>query len=310
MGLARRSLPGATRWAVAVALLVATGCRSAALSAARTAGAPSDATEPTHVRVLNLNAWMLPGFSEVMSDRLARLPAALLKEQADVICLQEIWTPSVRTRLVEGLGPGHNASSSVRGGLVTLSRHPIVEQEFLAFPIMKGLAVQELVAGKGILLTVLEVPGGRLRVANTHLAWDPKPEGARTHQLAYLRKTLEALEDLPLVLSGDLNTALNEQEGGLTAAGEALQALGFAHADPLAGGRLGDLPADVERPSLIPTRVGWPPEPRSGWTPDHILCRDGLWRTTMARGYRVILATSDEALSDHSGLCVDLVLAP
>lgn len=275
-----------------------------------TVGGHPGATEPTRVRVLNLNAWLLPSFSKIMTERLARLPAALKAEAPDVICLQEIWTPSARTKIVEALAPDFHASSAVRGGLLTLSRHPIVEQEFLPFPITKGLTLQELIAGKGILLTVLEVPGGRLRVVNTHLAWDPKPDGARTRQLAFLRKTMEPLTDLPLLLAGDLNTALSQDDGWPTADGEALRALGLAHADPLAGRRLGDLPAGTVRPSLVPTRVGWPPRPESGWTPDHILFRDGLWRTVLARDYRVIYATSDEALSDHRGLCVDIVLAP
>jgi len=279
------------------ALLTLAACRGAVVSQAR-------------VRVLSLNAWMLPSFSKLMAERLARLPTALKAQTPDVICLQEIWTPSARAQIVEALAPDFHASSAVRGGLVTLSRSPIVEQEFLPFPVTKGLTLQELIAGKGILLTVLEVPGGRLRVANTHLAWDPKPDGARTLQLAFLRKTLAPLTDLPLLLAGDLNTALSRDDGAPTADGAALAALGLAHADPLAGQRLGDLPTATARSSLVPTRVGWPPRPESGWAPDHILFRDGLWRTVLARDYRVLFATSDEALSDHRGLCVDIMLAP
>lgn len=291
----------------ALAVLTTAGCAQRPGELLATGAPRRSAVGVTRVRVLSLNTWLLPGFSKQMAQRLARMPAAIRAESPDVICLQEVWLPTTRDGLAEQLGPEYAATEERRGGLVTLSRWPIVAQEFVPFPVVEGMSTEERLAGKGLLLSVLDAPGGRLRVVNTHLAHQRGPN--RAH-IEALRAQVARLDDLPLVLAGDLNHALGMRplDGSLEYADWC--GLGFCHADPIASGRWGDRIRGEPPPRVVPTRPGWPPEERGGWAPDHVLVRDSLWRTVSPRSYRVLFTTPAEALSDHRGLLVDLELAP
>jgi endonuclease/exonuclease/phosphatase family metal-dependent hydrolase len=265
------------------------------------------ASEVPRVRLLSLNTWLLPGFSKAMPERLARMPEALRAERPDVICLQEVWLPATRDTLAQALAPEYAASEGRAGGLLTLSRFPIVVQEFVPFAPVAGMSVEERLAGKGLLVTVLDAPGGRLRVVNTHLAHE-RP--ANHEHAAEMRPLLAGWTDLPLVLAGDLNRSMGQGPWNDAVELGRWHASGFSHADPVADGRWGDLAPGAPPPRPIPTRCGWPPDETNAWAPDHVLVRDAYDRSVSARGYRVLFTTADDALSDHRALLVELELAP
>jgi endonuclease/exonuclease/phosphatase family metal-dependent hydrolase len=139
----------------------------------------------------------------------------------DVACLQEVVFRR-RVALLRSLAPGHPHVAHrpflavTLGGLVTLSRWPIVAQRFVAYR-TRGRwwnAVSDRLIRKGLLLTELDVAGRRLVVINTHLLanyaadWSPGSHYAQLEdrQLSQLADVVDGLDPaLPLVVAGDLN---------------------------------------------------------------------------------------------------------
>jgi endonuclease/exonuclease/phosphatase family metal-dependent hydrolase len=245
---------------------------------------------PRAWRVASYNAWGVP-FSKDLAGRFRRLPPALLALEPDVICLQEVWAEPQREAIRVALEGRYRVAASRGGGLFLASRFPILEESFTAFPSFEGLSLVERLARKGWLEAVLDAPGGRVRVVTTHLAL----EGPRHLQLEVLARHLDARRDLPVVLAGDLNTSATD------ASFRRLVEAGWRDARDV------ERAADGAPAPRAPTRVGWPRSGRpGGWSPDHVLLRDGL----SALRTRLALDTPEAALSDHNLLLVDLAREP
>ena len=221
----------------------------------------------------------------------------------DVLCLQEVFLPSTRAQIVAGLGAGYTCTEGTAGGLLVASRHPIEETTFTAFPLHPDLALTERLARKGFLEVVVATPGGPLRVVTTHLAAEWSEDGARRQQQDLLLATLATRTEEPLLLAGDLNTAVVTGRGP-TAAWRALASRGYAHAEPPRRG------PDGEWAPPTPTRVGWPRgEARRAWTPDHVLVRGTPAVRADFVSYAVGFDTPETAVSDHNLLLATLRLA-
>ncbi len=250
------------------------------------------------LRVVSYNAWGVP-FSSALGKRFRELPAAVVGFEPDIVCLQEIWVPSFRRKLILGLGSGFHVAKSAGGGLMVASRFPIVAENFTAFPEYKGLALEERIARKGLLEVVLDTPRGPLRVVTTHLAL----RGPRAKQLGYILKRLHDLRDMPLIFAGDLNTPPVRVGGVLDVNYARCLAQGLIDCNPPKEDANGIL---VEGP---PTRVGWPrPRPGRGWRPDYVFYRPNgkpLRHVT----FRMELNIPETALSDHNLLLVDFELS-
>lgn len=239
---------------------------------------------PPTFRVVSFNVWGVPIAAD-LAARFQRLPAALRQQEADVLCLQEVWTRKQRDDLAAALAPTYTMAAPDRGGLLLASRHAISVAAFTPFSASEGLSLVERVAGKGWLEAVVELPGGPVRVVTTHLAH----RGPREQQLAELLDALVSKRDLPLVLAGDFNLDANHPA--------------FARARDL-GLRHARAHEDGSVPEGPPTRVGWPRLPGevgSGWRPDHVLVR-GL--ACAAEG--LACEAHETALSDHNLLWVEV----
>lgn len=168
------------------------------------------------VRVLTLNT-LFQGHSRA---RLGVLAGILESADYDVVCLQEVISPLNLTRLrraVKSYPHVAHASSFpvVRGGLVTLSRLPIVRRTYRAFTPTRP-ARPEWLMRKGALFTRVRLPGpgGFLTVVNTHLSanmdmdWAPsnvytKTEESELRELAAHIGRIDAAETM--VVMGDFN---------------------------------------------------------------------------------------------------------
>ena len=263
-----------------LALLAAPGCGRSGISGGPSASADA-ARRP--LGVVTCNVWGLP-VAAALTERLARLPAALRALDADVVCLQEVWTASQRADLAAGLAPALTVAPVHGGGLLLAARGVIREARFRPFPAFPGLSLVERIAGKGWIEAIVETRRGTIRVVTTHLAH----RGPQAAQLDHLLAHLPVDDGLPLVLAGDFNLAPDDE------ALAALRALGLADARPPR--RREDGTWDVGPP----TRVGWPrteAHPSRGWCPDHIHVR-GL----MCVEAGLALDTPATALSDHNAV--------
>ncbi|MGI5205905.1 endonuclease/exonuclease/phosphatase family protein [Spirillospora sp. CA-108201] len=166
------------------------------------------------VRVLTFNTL----FKGEARARMGVLAETIERSDYDVVCLQEVisWRVLRLLRRVAVSYP-HVACLPlfplVRGGLVTLSRHPITRRHFRAYAPAPPVRPEWLL-GKGALFTRIRLPDGHLTVVNTHLSanldmdWSASNVYARIEK-AELRSLAAAVDRIPktepLVAMGDFN---------------------------------------------------------------------------------------------------------
>ncbi len=276
-------------------LAVLTGCRTTVPQARAPEGVR--AAEPPALRVAGYNAWVLPLASLDLRARLRRMPKALAAFDPDVICFQEIWA---HEEAIADALPALPHAATAGGGLMVLSRHPIVAQSFVPFPRYAGLSLVERLSGKGVLDVVVRTPRGDVRIVNSHLSLDLDRESVpRRAQLDFLIGRLNARRDLPLVLSADLNTA-SVYDGARSP-----EYLSLTHTANL---------TDAKPPKHLggehfdpgpPTRVGWPRTFEAilyEWAPDYLMFRNGADTSVRLelQAFELALHTPQTALSDHN----------
>ncbi len=205
-----------------------------------------------------------------------------------------------REKLIDGLAPDYVAGRSDGGGLLVLSKLPILSERFTPFPPSSDLMLPEWLARKGMLEVVVATPAGPVRIVTGHLALAFGEENPRTRQLHFLLDRLEDRRDLPLILAADLNTP-SAWRGRLFPDYQAILDRGFSDTKPptqLENGRWDPGP---------PTRVGWPRgTARRGYHPDQLLVRDGTSGAVRILGSRITMDSPRTALSDHNLVLADL----
>ncbi len=177
------------------------------------------------VHLLSFNAWALPIWLPYhdQQKRYKAIPQRLIDTNADIICIQEAFADSFRrqqltatsdhydiysdyscNRLIAGL-----VKMDCHGGLMTLSKYPIEEEQFYAFPKSRYMRWEESLGAKGFLLTKLQVNQNTVYVINTHL-YAGLTQADELHQLVQIKYMHEVLEDHNVLshdifLLGDLN---------------------------------------------------------------------------------------------------------
>jgi endonuclease/exonuclease/phosphatase family metal-dependent hydrolase len=251
----------------------------------------------TLLRLLTLNALMKGD----VRPRLRVLGALLETSAYDVVCLQEVMYRA-NALLLRRLAPSyryhaHQGSLLLKGGLVTLSRLPVVDAGFVRYP-MTAPARPEFLMRKGAQTVTVETGGGPVTVVNTHLSANRDDDWSAGNRYTRLQRgELDRLGGVvgavpagrPLVLVGDLNVPRDSPilDRFLASAG-------------LEDARAGDA-----EPTYRPT-TRWPNPPAF----DHVLLRPGLAaRTTLVFKDEVVLAGGrPEFLSDHYGVEADVRL--
>jgi endonuclease/exonuclease/phosphatase (EEP) superfamily protein YafD len=154
--------------------------------------------------------------------RVNALAMKLAELKAEIVCLQEIHQHIFRRTLTTAT-PYHVDAIHApkrgrpRGGLLTLSRLPVVKHHFVPF-VEQGrwyhLELMDRLLGKGILVTHYEVAGLPVIVINTHIIANYAADYARNgrpalRQMSQLRQLAEDIRKLPedalVTLVGDFN---------------------------------------------------------------------------------------------------------
>ena len=186
----------------------------------------SSAQEQKELKILSFNTWGLPinlsGTNQ--SDRFDSIIDSLNQVGSDIICLQECFNKQLRKKIKASISQDFYSqtnieenrsiylffSMDVNGGLATLSKHPIIYEQFFKFPRFKGMQPQERIAEKGFLFTQIKTPVGIVNVVNTHMhaGNSEKVEAIRMGQLQFMFSILQSMDDYyiyPTFLVGDLN---------------------------------------------------------------------------------------------------------
>jgi len=165
------------------------------------------------VRVLSQNMYLRPGLIQHRhgdNKRARFLKLLSLLPQYDVVCLQEMWYRRADLLIYAAkVGLPYYAVSpkslKTDGGLVILSRYPMVEKRFFLF---KNGIFPDTMIRKGALAVRIVIGNSNLRVINLHAQSSYKKIDPDAHrvQLTQLRATLKwaGLQPHTLVL-GDFN---------------------------------------------------------------------------------------------------------
>lgn len=139
-----------------------------------------EAFSPSSLHILTLNCWGLKYLSKYRSERLSEIGKRLaIHEPAlDIVGLQECWTyvdyQAIRESTKSVLPYGKFYHSGIfGGGLVILSRYPIIESSMFRYP-LNGRPTAffrgDWFVGKGVACAKLQLPNKQIvEVFNTHL---------------------------------------------------------------------------------------------------------------------------------------------
>jgi endonuclease/exonuclease/phosphatase family metal-dependent hydrolase len=251
------------------------------------------------MRVVSYNTWLLPYVSKAYTERRARFAGALAGLQADVLCLQEVWTGSDQGLLQESLKKTLPHAHRAVGGLLLLSRFEIESAVFTRFPPDPELPLRERIAGKGYLDARIKTPLGPVRIVTCHLAALPHAGSPRSRQLEHLLTHLAKDTNVPLLLAGDLNMP-TLREGRPTRDWLRLaesDLLDLNPATPAAKGTWADGAF---------TWFSWPRDEARGHRRDYVCIRQTAGIQIRRVAFRQALDTAQSALSDHNAQVADL----
>lgn len=185
----------------------------------------NDQNDQIDLTILSLNTWGLPIklAKYKQNTRFKEIPDALNNTNTDIICLQECFSESLRKNILKNISAAYTHSTDYTcnrrsagvlkldcyGGLMTFSKHPIVDEHFYQFPKYEGSNFIEKIGRKGFLISQLDLGYKHIYVINTHLysGHSRNAELLREQQVAFIWQTLDELEirEKDLILAGDLN---------------------------------------------------------------------------------------------------------
>jgi len=289
--------------------------------------------EALPLRVLTFNAWVLPITipSQHKRQRLERLPEAIAALDADVVVLQEMFDVRARQRLLARFCPPYQPAPShlgrrrifgivpadASGGLLVLSRQPVIDWRFLPHRLGGGARLDERLGAKGALIVRLRSPLGPITVLAVHLYAGTRPRDSRVRcrQLPHLLESLnDFAADDPVLLAGDINVSPTVSfpsppgpDNPYTPEYRAITAAGFVDS----------MPPNPTPPhacvTWVPTRNRFAALPyqetKTDERYDYLMVRPGADRDWTIRDACTVLDTEDQPLSDHFGVLADLTLA-
>ena len=152
----------------------------------------------------NINQWPVVGRRRRCRRGLARVRPMI--RAFDVVCLQECW--SGRSQALRGAFPHHHldgerAFTGFGTGLLTLSKHPVVEVRSRRY---RERRFPDSLAAKGVSLARVRVPDfGEIDIVNTHLQRWMGRTVRRAQVLELERFIRKTSKNTVAILAGDLN---------------------------------------------------------------------------------------------------------
>jgi endonuclease/exonuclease/phosphatase family metal-dependent hydrolase len=263
--------------------------------------------------------------------RLPFIPIAIRRENADIVCIQECYEDSHARYLINELRDlypfyARECASGVRihNGLLIFSKWKISRSKFVNYE--KLSIVESMVVNKGFLEASIDVPGlGYVTIANAHTTAggevDPHCTTTENWREAELLQCIHSLRLAEaaghhVMLAGDLNCGPEASAGNY----EFVLQQGFR-----------DLFLDVPQTTkLLDDMYSWHPKnflnmhgPHSHTPPqriDHVMVssKDEVFMSWSVEDARIVFTEEivplrlssrlSSTISDHYGVCIDLVL--
>ena len=182
----------------------------------------TDLTAST-IRVISYNTLLMPDFIAVRnkhrpsSERLEEIAELLIKKDAEVICLQEVFDPNLARELSLRLSSAgyyvarelSSSAVSLNSGLLIASKYPIKNPQFKPHSVCFGA---DKMAGKGVLTVDIALSDKIITIANTHLNGGGSEENlasyhARMIQAYEMNQFLEQKGSNAIIVAGDMNVS-------------------------------------------------------------------------------------------------------
>lgn len=171
----------------------------------------------TTVRVLTWNLWWR--FGADWERRQEGLVAVLREQDADLMCLQEVWQDGEdcqAARLAQALGVEYAYTGASRIGEVwfgnaLMSRWPIRHSESRMLPSMPS---DDGGRNCRVLMAEIEGPRGPLDVYTTHLSYKPEESAIRQRQVKAICQMVaeRPSRPFPAIVAGDFNAVPESDE--------------------------------------------------------------------------------------------------
>ncbi len=178
------------------------------------------------MHVISYNTWGLPVSLQGHNQqyRFEDMGSPLGESDADILALQETFHPVLRKKLLTALTNQYFIFSDYHcqrpvlpfvfmdcfGGLMTLSKYPIIEEKFYKYPVSDESNLIEKIGGKGFLISRVLFGTQIINVINTHLysGDHTKAEKIRMEQVQFMKQVLDqdaSFYQNRTILLGDFN---------------------------------------------------------------------------------------------------------
>lgn len=172
------------------------------------------------LRIATLNTWGI-FYAPRRKQRLQAIAITMTRSDYDIVGLQEVWQDDdfahiQRAAKTTGYHIHRFDTGPVGSGLVTLSRFPIMQTDFLTYRAAGSPETAyhgDYIADKGIALCIIDSPSGEIAFYNTHLIAQYTDDASDHYQAHRAAQMVEAATFInrtahgrPCVLVGDLNT--------------------------------------------------------------------------------------------------------
>jgi endonuclease/exonuclease/phosphatase family metal-dependent hydrolase len=179
-----------------------------------------------NLSILTLNTWGLPVWypKSNKGERYNDVIEFINNSKYDILSLQEVFDRKLINKIIKDrptqyyMGSDYNCKRSstmgismdCHGGLMTLSKYPILDEKFYLFPINDEYKMDEKIGRKGFLVSTILTPKCTLTVINTHLysGSNANDEKHRLGQIKYMETVMKNAPQFtngPILLLGDLN---------------------------------------------------------------------------------------------------------
>ncbi|CAN9245938.1 unnamed protein product [Alternaria alternata] len=162
------------------------------------------AAPPSNIRILSLNCWGLKFISKLRNERLTEIGVqiAAANPQPDIVGLQECWTQQdyhairEKTRHILPYGKFYH-SGIFGGGLVILSRWPIIESNMVRYPLNGRPAAfyrGDWFVGKGVACARIQMGPSKRDIAEVFCTHLHAPYEREPHDSYICHRTAQAWE--------------------------------------------------------------------------------------------------------------------
>lgn len=175
--------------------------------------------ESVELEIVSWNVFLRPLLSDNQLGRVDSIGVYLMRTDADVLVLQELFHRKTRKQLIKTLSKkypehthvGPTSFFGISSGVMIFSKHQIIDESHLSFKKSKGI---DGIAKKGGVAAIINFFGKKIKIIGTHLQAGGGDKGDRVRRFQFKRLTNLFVNKKvdATIYAGDFNTKQNSEE--------------------------------------------------------------------------------------------------